>query len=109
MRDILLCLVLCSVVGAVAYSCGKDSFKRGYSAVDDKYKEVREGLRQRDSCIIALLDSAGYYIDDCEGESGLQVAQYIDDMRCIIDGDEYDVYSGIDELNDVLYNSWFNP
>lgn len=96
--------VLCALTGFIAYSCGRDSNKMGYYDVHDKYKEINEALHRRDSCALALIDSAIYYFDDEQHRDYVQ--QCLDDARYLIDDD--DVLYEIKEFDDLLYRSWFS-
>lgn len=106
MREILFVFVMCILVGMIAYRCGEDSHKSGYYDVHDKYKEINTGLHQRDSCLMALIDSAIYYFEDDDSRDF--VMQCLEEAQYMIDyDDEYNVREGMREFEDLLHEAWW--
>lgn len=103
MKELLGLFVLCALTGFIAYSCGRDSNRSGYYDVHGKYKEINEALHQRDSCALALIDSAIYYFDDEQRRDYVQ--QCLDDVQYLIEED--DILYDLEEFDGLLYDSWF--
>lgn len=106
MKEFLGLFVLCALTGFIAYSCGRESNRSGYREVHEKYKEINDALNLRDSCVLALLDSAVYYFDDEQRRDYVQ--QCIEDARSMAeDVGVYDVRYKLDDFEGVLHDAWF--